>query len=234
MSFDKLHSARRSEGFAGRLANTWGASLLQRPMAPGIGIAKTARDLEKVARLRYELYVERDHKGYPAQHDLRLFRDDIDLASLIFYACSGDELGASVRLTRAADAFQDPQLKLLIEAANLSASEVDTTVINSRFVMKPNRRMRALVYPLFQEIYVIGLLAGAQKALIMTRRELIGIFERFGFRTMGLQIDDEIAGPLVPMELRPYDVAHLRAIRSCLLEAPGFPTAFDSSHGALL
>lgn len=90
------------------------------------------------------------------------------------------------------------------------------------------------MYPLFQEVYVIGLLAGAERALLTTRRELIGIFERFGFRTMGLQIDDDIAGPLVPMELRPHDLSHLRAIRSCLLDAPGLPTAFNLPHGDLL
>jgi len=234
MNFPNRQSAFHSAGWASSLANTWGANLQERPLQPEIGIAKTARDLEKVARLRYELYVERDHKRYDAQHDLRLFFDDVDLSSLLFYACSGNELGASVRLTRAADALRDPQLKLLVEAANLSASEIDTTVINSRFVMKPTLRIRALVYPLFQEVYVIGLLAGAQRALLTTRHDLIGIFERFGFRTMGIEIDDDIAGPLVPMELRPYDVSHLRAIRSCLLDAPGLQTVFNIPDGALL
>jgi len=81
---------------------------------------------------------------------------------------------------------------------------------------------------------VTGLLAGAQRALLTTRRNLIGIFERFGFRIMGLEIEDNIAGPLVPMEFRARDVSHLRATRSCLLDAPGFQTAFDISHGALL
>lgn len=96
MNSDNRQSALRGAGWVSSLAKTWGASLLERPLQPEIGIAKTAHDLEKVARLRYELYVERDQKGYPAQHDLRLFCDDIDLSSLIFYARSGDELGASV------------------------------------------------------------------------------------------------------------------------------------------
>jgi predicted GNAT family N-acyltransferase len=234
MSLDNLHSARRSEGLASRLANTWGASLMERPRQPGIGIVKTADDLEEVARLRYELYIQRDQKPYAAEHDLRLFCDDADPSSLIFYARSGGELGASVRLTRAADAFRDVQLTRLVDAANLSATEVDTTVINSRFVMKPNWRMRALAYPLFQEVYVTGLLAGAQRALLTTRPNLVGIFERFGFRTMGPEIEDEIAGRLVLMELWPHDVPHLKAIRSVLLDAPGLQAASNIPHGALL
>jgi hypothetical protein len=113
MNFDNRQSARRSASWISTLANTWGAGLLERPLQPEIGIAKTAQDIEKVARLRYELYVERDRKGYAAHHDLRLFFDEVDLPSLIFYGGFGDELGASVRLTRAADAFRDPQPKLL-------------------------------------------------------------------------------------------------------------------------
>ncbi len=234
MNFEHRQSMHDSSVWVDDLATTWGARLLDRPLQPEITIAKTAHDFAKVARLRYELYVERDQKPYAAQHDLRLFCDNIDLSSLIFSAHYGDELGASVRLTRAADAFLDPQLKLLAEAANLSTSEIDTTVINSRFVMKPTWRMRALAYPMFQEVYVTGLLAGAQRALLTTRRDLIGVFEKFGFQTMGLQIDDDIAGPLELMELRMYDVTHLRSIKSSLLDAPGLQTVFNVSHGASL
>jgi hypothetical protein len=233
MRTDRQLSGAHGAGWVHRLAETWGAPLLDRTLQLEIGIVKTAQDLEQVARLRYELYIERDHKPYAAHHDLRLFCDEADPSSLIFYARSDGEIGASVRLTRAADAFRDPQPTQLLNAANISAHELDVTVINSRFVVKPNWRMRALAYPLFQEVYVTGLLAGAQRGLLTTRHNLVRIFERFGFRTVGVAIEDAVAGPLEAMELRLRDLSYLRAIRSALLEAPGFQTAFDISQGVL-
>lgn len=79
--------------------------------------------------------------------------------------------------------------------------------------------MRALVYPLFQEVYVTGLLAGAEQALLTTRDSLVGLFERFGFEATGIHVNDAVAGQLALMRLNLRDFTHLKAIGSVLLDA---------------
>ncbi|MGV7212206.1 N-acyl amino acid synthase FeeM domain-containing protein [Bradyrhizobium sp. UFLA05-112] len=196
------------------LARRWPKQAL--PRAGQVSVAKSAAELEAIGRLRYDLYVERDQKAYAhADHVRRCLLEPVDDVSLNFQVKQDDRLLAAVRVTWAPDALLDLHLRPLVEGARIAC--LSTAVVNSRFVVRPELRARAVIVPLFCEVYRTGMLAGATCCVIGTRSDLVGIFERFGFRETGFHIRDPIAGRIHNLNLNPYDLAHLKKVASPLL-----------------
>lgn len=182
----------------------------------GVGIAATAEERAAIGRLRYDKYVLRDGKAYPqADHANRVLFDPIDARSVLFHARreSGAPM-ATVRLSRLADAKDDPQLGRLAALAE----NLDITVANSRLVTEDDRVAKLAIKPMFQLVYEVGLLSGARFCLLSTRPALMKLFERFGFRGTGEQFRDAVAADQVVMRLDLWDVVNLATCRSPLLE----------------
>jgi predicted GNAT family N-acyltransferase len=186
------------------------------PVHPAVSIATSEDDLDDIGRLRYELYIARDGKAYRnVDHAHRIFREPVDTVSLNYPARMGDELLAAVRLVRADDALVDPHLRLLVEAYQPTCTE--STVVCSRFAVRPEHRARALIKPLFIEVYRIGLLSGAQHCIVGTRDDLTAIFERFGFRRTDTEVNDPVASHIHVLDLDSHDLNHMRSVKSPLL-----------------
>ena len=75
-----------------------------------------------------------------------------------------------------------------------------------------------MIKPLFQEIYRVGMLAGATDCIVGTRADLIGVFERFGFRRTCSQVVDPIANDIHVLNLDSHDLAHMREVDSPLTQ----------------
>jgi predicted GNAT family N-acyltransferase len=182
----------------------------------GVGIAATGEERAAIGRLRYEKYVQRDGKAYPqADHANRVLFDPIDARSVLFHARRGNGAPmATVRLSRLADALDDPQLGRLAALAE----KLDITVANSRLVTEDDRDAKLAIKPMFQLVYEVGLLSGARYCLLSTRPALLKLFERFGFKQTGEQFRDAVAADQVVMRLDLWDVVNLATCRSPLLE----------------
>ena len=182
---------------------------------PTVNIARKEADLNDIGRLRYELYIERDGKRYSSvEYAARQFLEPIDRVSLNFQARHMGRLLAAVRLVRAEDAILDPHLGLLVEAYR--PCDIARTVVNSRLAVLPEHRARAVIIPMFQEVYRCGLLAGAKECLLGTRDELVSIFERFGFVRTETVVVDPVAKHMNVLCLQLDNVEYLTRINSPL------------------
>ena len=199
------------------LHERWTAAILDHPKIAPL-LATSAEQRAAVGVLRYRMFIERDGKRYAfADHDNRTFLEPIDELSLNFCVIRQNECLAAVRLTRATDASIDPQLATLVQHAELTDAELQTTAVNSRMVVAESGQARILIPHLFRQIYRAGLGAGITVCLACSRPSGVSLFERFGFLPVGT-FDDPIAGKLVALRLNALDVPHLRAVRSPCLD----------------
>jgi predicted GNAT family N-acyltransferase len=198
------------------LATRWPMSAL-RTGRRDVTFARSARELSAIGRVRYDLYVSRDHKAYPtADHVNRSLIEPVDPTSLNFYASEDETISAAVRLTRSVDADRDALMQRMI--VTMRARRLGQLVICSRFVCLPALQARRMIAPLFQEVYRAGLCSGAMRCALITRPSLRGIFEKFGFKTTGCSFIDAVAGEMEILELDLFNYEHFIAIGSPLLE----------------
>ncbi len=201
------------------LKERWPTSVLT-PKQDAIGIALDDAELAAIGRLRFELFIERDGKKYPQDtRSDRMFLEPIDRVSLNFRVLRKKQCVAAIRLTRAVDALEDPQLRRLIVNSNLSPVSLPTSVVDSRMVVREETAARLVVPDLFREIYRTGFIAGAARCLVGARPELVPLFERFGFLAASRPYDDPVAGKMVPLVLDALDRDHLASIGSPLVRS---------------
>jgi hypothetical protein len=194
------------------------ATLLPAPSGSTIAIAKTDHELSQIGRLRYELFIERDAKTYrSADSERRLFLEPVDSSSLNFFGMIDGCCLTAVRFTRAADAVCDVQLVNILERSDISANLLQTTAVNSRFVVREQVRARLLFPNMFRYVYRRALCMGITHSVLAARPSIVPIFTRFGFVACSAAFFDETAGPLVPMKLDCLNRTHLVETASPLL-----------------
>jgi hypothetical protein len=71
---------------------------------------------------------------------------------------------------------------------------------------------------LFKEVYRAGLVAGATQCLLSTRKPLISIFSRFGFKACDYTFVDQVAGEMIVCRLDLHDLEHLAMVSSPLID----------------
>ncbi|CAH1664056.1 hypothetical protein CHELA20_40292 [Hyphomicrobiales bacterium] len=210
---------KSSDNLEQRLRSIWGDLPFGRLTYSGISIATSMADLTTVGRLRYDLFVERDGKSYAqADHRHRTLVEDVDRVSLNFQATAYQRCLASVRLTRAEDAYLDSQLSLIVRDNNLIDPPYVGCLLLSRMIVRVEMRARLCIPDLFRQTYRIGLRSGASLAFLATREPLVPLFGRFGFIETGRKFLDPIAGPLIILALHLRDETRLREVRSPLLD----------------
>lgn len=177
-----------------------------------VSIAQTEVQISTIGRLRYELYIARDGKTYAhADQTQKSFIEPVDRRSFNFQVTEKNaRVLTAIRLTHAADAYDDPHLKLLLDASNMK--NISRTVVCSRFIARPELRARAMIVPLFWEIYQSCVSIGAKHCLVGTRNELIGLFERFGFTLTGQKICDPIASEIhiLNLDINAHDLSYIQ------------------------
>ncbi|WFU07443.1 hypothetical protein QA648_36555 (plasmid) [Rhizobium sp. CB3171] len=172
-----------------------------------------------IGELRYRLFIKRDGKNYEhADHRNKIFLEPVDLVSANFYAMIAGTCGLSVRLTSAADCLSDRHLSLIVEHSRLTDAELEGTVLNSRFAVVDDNRMKLRIPVVLREIYRVGMESGALRCLLAARAELVPLFARFGFAPLGGQYHDPVAGLLQIMVLNAFDRTALLRCSSPLLK----------------
>jgi predicted GNAT family N-acyltransferase len=143
--------------------------------------------------------------------------DKIDDFSLNLFVRQAGSVCAAVRLTKADQALQDPQLSHLIDEADLD--DLSNVVINSRLVAASVLGAKRHLMHLFVDLYRAGLAVGAQKSVIATRENLVGFFKKLGFVQRSKPFYDPVAGRMEIMTLDPFDQEYLRFVGSPFLTA---------------
>lgn len=169
-----------------------------------ISIVSSQEELIAIGKLRYSLYVERDRKSYDANHLTRTFIEPIDNLSTHFQAFQADRLVGAVRLTDAIAARNDPHLRLLSDIASQFV-ELPDSFIASRLVILAEIGARTVIWPLFQAVHQTGIAAGGRYCVIATRKSLMSLFRRAGFKQLANSYLDPTAGTLYPLVLDAFD-----------------------------
>jgi predicted GNAT family N-acyltransferase len=104
-----------------------------------------------------------------------------------------------------------------VAQSGLSATQLDKTLVNSRFAVSEQMRARLLIPALFRHAYRRGISSGVTHSLLAARPSLVPIFERFGFIVKSAAYLDDIAGPIVVMTLDCLDRGNLVRTNSPLL-----------------
>lgn len=208
---DTVHRLRR--------ASLWSADYFQPSKYSSITLARTQKDLNNIGRLRYELFVERDHKAYAADHSNSVFLEPIDKLSLNIQAVDADreKCLAAVRLTRGQDGMGDRQLAAILTNCELARPPYANCVLLSRLTVRPEPRARSRIADLMRHTYSLGLRQGARYALLATRPSLIPMFRRFGSVPTGRRLHDPVASDLEILVLDLLNRDHLAAVSSPLL-----------------
>ena len=183
-----------------------------------IFIASCAADIEQIGQLRYALFVERDGKQFPhANHDARTLIEPVDETSFVFGARLRNTIECSVRLTWLKKGINDPLIDNIATVIAELGLEIDTTVVNSRLVVRPDNRAKFLIPSMFRAVYSCGFLGGAEHGVVAAKQSLVPMFEKFGFRKTERAIFDSYSGSLEILVLKLRDRDHLAHVRSPLL-----------------
>lgn len=202
-----------------RLASLWGIDCFQPSKYFSITLAHTQKDLKNIGRLRYQLFVERDHKAYAADHSNSVFLEPIDNLSLNIQAIDAghEKCLATVRLTRGQDGMADRQLAAILTNCELAKPPYTNCVLLSRLTVRPEPQARSCITDLMCHTYSLGLRQGARYALLATRPSLIPMFRRFGSVPTGRRLHDPVASDLEILVLDLLNRDHLAAVSSPLL-----------------
>lgn len=182
---------------------------------PDIGVIDTGVGLEGIGRLRYDLFVERDGKGYEcADQNARMFLEPIDEVSLNFHHSLVVETLAAVRLSWASDALGDSHLRHVVRHSGIPDGLLSRATVTSRLAVRNVRAAKLRMLPMLRETCFAGILSGARFTIVSCRPSLIDLFIRLGFRSSGRPVTDTVAGLLEVMVLDLEDNAHLAAANS--------------------
>ena len=169
----------------------WSAKALP-PSLSAVGIARTEAELEAIGRLRYEFDLACGGKAYAhADHVRRRLVEPVDDVSLNFQAVGNGRVLAATRVTWAEDALTDSHQRRVVQSALPDC--LSTTLVMSRFAVRPNHCAGATILEMLREIYRTGLASGARSCLVAPSCDLVDMLEQFGFCRIGLQIADPFA-----------------------------------------
>ncbi|MEJ8837560.1 GNAT family N-acetyltransferase [Ramlibacter sp. AN1133] len=179
-------------------------------------VAETAADMQAVARLRYEVYIEEQGKPYPsADHANRTWTDALDLANpSVILVAAGDLVVGTIRV----NALDDPEVRAVygpvFDLTGAGAPFAEDAVVCSRLAVAPrhrNGRARAL---LLQTIFEHGLAGGAKHCFAASAAPLLRLFRSYGFREYAGPVQDPVVGKLRRSVLKLHDLRHLEAVGS--------------------
>ena len=196
---------RSAPAFAARVsANTFAAD-----------VARTASQRRQAYRLRYDVYIAEQGKRYKeADHDERLFIDELDREAAILLVTQNGEAAGTVRANWFSSASVRRMYADSVQQQRFSAIDDDKTWICSRLAVAATCRDQRARSALFETIYEIAVTRGTQLCFATCAPILLRLFRGYGFREYAPPLADPIVGTLHRTLLVLDDLTHLAQVKS--------------------
>ncbi len=185
--------------------------------------AETENDLQKIFRLRYEIYnQEMNLESAAVDHEKKVLTDANDDTARLLYATVDGEMVGTLRIHWGGDAPFPLEFNETYDLSRFeSVVSPDQMVIFSRLMVRKQFRGTLLPFQLLGAIAQFSLDKKAQLSFCDCQPHLLNLYTRLGYRTYTKTFNDVLLGLLVPLVLVVEDLAHFQRLNSPLL---GFAT----------
>lgn len=195
-------------------------AIWEAPEVASARVVASEDDMAAVARLRYEVYIAEQGKPYAkANHETRMWSDELDKESAIVMVSCGGECVGTVR----ACWFSDPLVVARYHDVFPQSDYPDVLpqhiCVCSRLAVRPEERNTAVRNLLFCSIFDLGVARGTRICFATCAAPLLRVFRKYGFREVAPPYVDVDVGLLHRLALDIEDRAYLASIKSPFLEA---------------
>lgn len=188
-----------------------------RSCVPELRIARTPEELEAVARLRYDVYVEelgRDRAC--ADHEARTLHEPLDEEGIVIGAFTREGcVVGTIRLTPST--AHGLSCRTMYGFEPREAVCPGGIVVASKLIVAAGHRGTHLGLQIIRSATRIALRRGWRFCFLVTYENLVALYQRVGFVNRRHSVHP-IYGEVIIMEWDMLDVEHLRAVRSPMLK----------------
>lgn len=177
----------------------------------------TAEDLDAVARLRYQVYVnELGRRPEGCDDDLQRLQDPEDAYSIVLAAFDHNKVIGTFRITPVSELEKDSSWRE-IYANKKFPVDADKQYIFSRMIVTNEYRGKGLAADFFKTAFDCIRETGGELAFLHCQSHLVSLYEVMGFRRYAPGFVHEEAGFRIPMVMIAGDWGHFEAVKSPLL-----------------
>lgn len=194
-----------------------------------VGIARSPEEQRQCFALRYSAHVKDGKRSHYLDHRAREVRDDLDEVATIHTVSDGDRIVATMRSVWGGNAMPE-RYRDWFDLDRFGELDPREIAFTSRLIIDPGYRQSTALPMLLTACYRSGRSKGVTVDFMHASPELIGMYERIGYRCFRDGVIDSDVGCHVPMLLTADAHDWLARIRSPFsLFAKGFK-ADESRH----
>jgi len=177
----------------------------------------SVEELDAVARLRYQVYVnELGRRPEGCNDDLQSLKDPEDAYSIVLAAFDHEQMVGTFRITPVDQLDKDSSWRELYENRKFPV-EPNQQYIFSRMIVTNEYRGKGLAADFFKTAFDCIREAGGELAFLHCQSHLVSLYEVMGFRRYAPGFVHEEAGFRIPMVMITGDWGHFEAVKSPLL-----------------
>ncbi len=185
---------------------------------PGVRLAVSDEERDKVFQFRYKVYVEQQGKSiHAADHVRRTMQDDLDDWGFVLYAERDGQVVGTVSAYLGAHGPIPERYACSLFMDKFKDFGPSTWSLASRLMVEKRWRSQ-LVLPLLQSVYSVGRAFGSRFSFLYCAPHLVPFFQKLGFHQHGDLYEDEEVGLRAPMVLVMEDVEHMERVHSPFVE----------------
>lgn len=177
----------------------------------------SAQELEAVAQLRYQVYVnELGRRPIGLNDDLQRLDDPEDAYSIVLAAFDGDNMVGTFRITPADKLDDDSSWREIYNNGKFPVNAAQQYIF-SRMIATNDYRDKGLASVFFKAAFDCIRQAGGELAFLHCPSHLVSLYEVMGFRRYKPGFVHEEAGFRIPMVMITGDWGHFESVKSPLL-----------------
>jgi hypothetical protein len=220
MSVSQILPVRHRRAIAGTTGTgcdtRWPAKALDWSNSSIVKIARSSHEVEEIGRLRYQSFVIDQGQLYQASSDENpMLIDPIDPLSVNLYVKEAAKISMALRMSWSSDVTPLDYLALLTSRLP-EPLRAGPTIVCSRLISSYYAPDVKKLVILFRRAFEIGVRSGCTHSVLSTHQHRIPLFERFGYRNLGIAVDDPVAGTQHVLVLNLRDVAYMEKVSSPL------------------
>ena len=180
-----------------------------------VHIAKSAEELDRIFRLRYNVYIAEMREPLRADHQHRILTDESDSGAVHFYT---ERCGAVTGVARLHVGNIPQQLTDPLGLDNFRGRRKQRLAYVSRLIVDRSSRCTTTTAALMCSVYSYARARGVEFGFLHCYPRLVTLYKRLGFVSYvpGFEAPQGLQTPLV---IAMSDVDHLRRVKSIFLPA---------------